>query len=138
MKSENTFSVNDTDSGIEPRETDAPERRRYWFAAGGMLGAILASSCCIVPLVLASIGVSGAWIGNLTALEPYRPYFAAVAAIIIGLGFRHVYLKPKPACEEGSYCARSQSSFIAKSALWIAAALVLLAITVGWWAPLFY
>ena len=45
--------------------------QRLW-ASGGALGAILASSCCIVPLLLLSLGISGAWIGNLTALEPYK------------------------------------------------------------------
>jgi MerT mercuric transport protein len=44
-------------------------------ALGGILGAIAASSCCIAPLVLFSLGISGAWIGNLTALAPYQPYF---------------------------------------------------------------
>ena len=28
-----------------------------------------ASSCCILPLVLFSLGVSGAWIGNFTQLR---------------------------------------------------------------------
>jgi hypothetical protein len=54
------------------------ERSRTRFvAAGGVLGALAASSCCILPLVLFSLGISGAWIGNLTALAPYKPYFAA-------------------------------------------------------------
>ena len=29
-----------------------------------------ASSCCTLPLVLFGLGVSGAWIGNLTQLAP--------------------------------------------------------------------
>ncbi len=40
--------------------------------AGGV-AALLASACCLGPLVLVVLGFSGAWIGNLTALEPYRP-----------------------------------------------------------------
>jgi mercuric ion transport protein len=120
----------------EPRET--MNRRQGWFAAGGVIGAILASTCCIAPLLLLTLGVSGAWIGNLTALEPYKPYFAAVALVFIGLGFWQVYFKPKPACVEGSYCAKPQSSLIAKSALWLATILVFLALTINWWAPLFY
>ena len=116
----------------------ANERRSRWLAAGGMLGAFLASSCCIVPLVLISLGVSGAWIGQLTALEPYKPYFAAVALVFIGLGFYQVYVKPKKACAEDSYCARPQASIITQTALWIGTALVILALTINWWAPLFY
>ncbi|MGH6880679.1 MAG: mercuric transporter MerT family protein, partial [Hypericibacter sp.] len=43
------------------------------IAAGGVLGALAAMSCCILPLVLFALGISGAWIGNLTALAPYQP-----------------------------------------------------------------
>jgi len=108
------------------------------LAAGGIIGAIVASSCCIVPLVLVTLGVSGAWIGNLTALEPYKPHFLAVTAILLGAGFWHVYFKPKRACADGTYCARPRSGRITQTALWLATALALLAATVDYWAPLFY
>lgn len=112
--------------------------RSSWLAAGGVAGAILASTCCVVPLALVTLGVSGAWIGNLTLLEPYKPVFIAMAAIFIGLGFWQVYFRPKPKCEDGSYCARPQSSLITQIVLWFAAALVILAATIDWWARLFY
>ena len=48
--------------------------------AGG-LAAILASTCCLGPLILVALGFSGAWIGNLTALEPYRPIFIGAALV---------------------------------------------------------
>lgn len=113
-------------------------RREGGLAALSVIGAFLASACCIVPLVLVTLGVSGAWIGNLTMLEPYKPYISAVTLVPLGLGFWQVYFRPKPACEPGSYCARPQSSIITKTALWVATAIVLLAVTIGWWAPLFY
>ena len=34
--------------------------KQGWLAAGGLIGAVLASSCCIVPLMLVIVGVSGA------------------------------------------------------------------------------
>ena len=46
--------------------------------------------------------------------------------------------KPIVACEDGSYCATETSGRITKSALWIATVLVLLALTIDYWAPLFY
>lgn len=123
----------------ELEKSRAGEKNRGgWFAAGGTLGAILASTCCIVPLALISLGVSGAWIGSLTALEPYKPIFIGVAAVFLAAGFRHVYFrKPRP-CEEGTLCARPQSSRITKAALWVATVLVLLALTIEFWARLFY
>ncbi len=62
----------------------------------------------------------------------------AVAIVFIGLGFWHVYFKAKPVCVEGSYCAKPQSSVITKTALWLSTVIVLLALTIRWWAPLFY
>ena len=123
---------------IAPLAGEAQDHRKGWFAAGGVLGAVLASSCCIGPLALLSLGISGAWIGNLTALEPLKPVFAAVALLFIGLGFRQVYFRPRTVCEPGSYCARPQSALLTKVALWSATVLVVAAITIDWWAPLFY
>ena len=60
-----------------------PQNGRGALFAGG-LAAILASTCCLGPLVLVALGFSGAWIGNLTVLEPYRPLFigAALGAVL--------------------------------------------------------
>lgn len=74
-------NANIIDSAADGADSGA---RTGWFATGGLIGAILASSCCIVPLVLVTIGVSGAWIGTLTALEPYKPLFAGATLIFSG------------------------------------------------------
>lgn len=132
------MSSSQTDAATPTTPGTATNRRKGWFATGGVIGALLASSCCILPLVLLTLGVSGAWIGNLTALEPYKPYLATVALVVIGLGFRQVYFTAKPACADGSYCARPASEAVIKTALWFASVLVVLAITIRWWAPLFY
>ncbi len=108
------------------------------FATAGTLGAVLASSCCIAPLLLVSLGISGAWIGNFTALDPYKWYFVAATVVFLGAGFWHVYFRRVPECDDGSYCARPHSSLLTKMVLWIGTILVALTTTVDWWAPLFY
>lgn len=113
-------------------------RKQSIFASGGVIGAILASSCCILPLLFVMLGISGAWIGSLTALLPYKPIFAGIALVFIGLGFWQVYFKTKPACDEDSYCAKPQSSIITKSALWLSSVVVVLSLTIDWWAPFLY
>src|SRR3546814_19523278 len=45
-------------------------------------------------LLLATLGISGAWIANLTALEPYKPYVAMITLPLLGYGFWPVYFKP--------------------------------------------
>ena len=93
--------------------------------AGGILGAIGAASCCVIPFALFSLGVSGAWIGNLTALEPYQPLFAAGALGFIGYGAYRLYAKRKAECAPGSYCATPQSNRLAVVGLITATTLVI-------------
>lgn len=109
-------------------------RKARMIAAGGILGAIAASTCCIVPLILFSLGVSGAWIGNLTALEPYKPFFIAMTVGFLAYGYWMVYRKPK-ACAEGETCARPLPNKLVKSALWGSTFLVILATFWNWIAP---
>lgn len=106
------------------------------FTVAGIAAAMGASACCVLPLVLFALGISGAWIGNLVALEPYKPYFIAAAVMFLGFGFYKVYSKPKAeACEEGTFCARPDSNLINKISLWLAAILVGLAILWPYIAP---
>ncbi len=125
-------------NGAPRHQEPRGDRRESWLAAAGVAGAVLASSCCVVPLALVLLGVSGAWIGNLTAIEPYKPLLAVATSAVVGLGFWHVYFRPKPPCADGSYCARPAAPLITKAALWLAAVLVGLSVTIDWWAPFFY
>lgn len=106
-----------------------------FLAMGGVLGAIGASSCCLVPLVLALSGISGAWIGTLTRLAPYQPLFLAFAGANVGYGFWRVYRKSRAICG-GPSCGTSVSHRMTKVVLWIAAALVVIAATTEWWIQL--
>src|SRR6266849_10713289 len=116
---------------------DSSTRKAELASIGGILAALGAASCCVVPFALFVLGVSGAWISNLTALEPYQPVFAAVAFGFLGYGFYLVYRKPKVACAEGSYCAKPGSGRIAKIGLWTASILVVVALGFPRLAPLF-
>lgn len=85
--------------GSAAREAEVPTRDRSGLlAAGAMFGVLIASSRCVVPLLLVTLGVSGAWIGNLAALQPYKPYFLMITGLLLGAGFRHVYSEPKRTC----------------------------------------
>jgi mercuric ion transport protein len=83
-----------------------PETGRLALLAGG-IAAILASTCCLGPLVLVLLGVSGAWIGNLTALESYRPVFIGVALVALFFAYRRIF-RPAQACAPGEVCAIAQ------------------------------
>src|SRR5215813_11146318 len=95
-----TMMIKDQNRAIESARGSA------WLAAGGLLGALAASSCCILPLVLFGLGVSGAWIGNFTRLAPYQPCFIAATLVFLGAGYWLVYRSSKLACADGEACAR--------------------------------
>jgi len=96
-------------------------------AIAGVLGAIAASSCCVLPLLFVSLGVSGAWIGNLTALAPYQPYILALTVAVLGYGFYSVYWRPRRACSDGT-CERPLPSRSVKLGLWLGTILVAVAL----------
>jgi mercuric ion transport protein len=86
----------------EPQKSEPQNGRGALFAGG--LAAILASACCLGPLVLIALGFSGAWIGNLTVLEPYRPIFIGAALVALFFAWRRIY-RPAQACKPGEVCA---------------------------------
>jgi mercuric ion transport protein len=104
------------------------------LAAGGVVGGVLASTCCILPLALFGLGVSSAWIGNLTALAPYQPVFVAFALANLAVGFWRVYRRPA-VCGEGNACASPAPSRLVRGALWTATILIVAAITFDYAAP---
>ena len=105
----------------EKRGRETPK----WGLVGAVAAAVGASVCCLGPLLLLALGVGGAWIGNLTAMEQYRPYWMAATLVFLGLAFFRVYRKPKEvACAPGSACS-SDARRRNKILLWIVTVLVL-------------
>jgi mercuric ion transport protein len=103
----------------------------------GGLAAILASTCCLGPLVLVALGLSGAWIGNLTLLEPYRPLFIAGAFVALFFAGRRIF-RPAPVCEPGEVCAVPRTRRVYKIVFGIVSALVLIALVYPYVAKFFY
>jgi mercuric ion transport protein len=116
---------------------DQIERARGLVAAGSLLGAIVASSCCILPLVLFGLGISGAWIGYFTRLAPYQPYFIAGTFVCLGAGYWLARRGAAASCSERETCARPLPRRIVAGALVAATILVIAALGFDWLAPLF-
>ncbi len=119
----------------ENRIADLLLRQRL-MAAGGVLAALAASSCCILPLALFSLGVSGVWIGNFTRLAPYQPCFIATTVAFLGYGYWLVYRSSKLACADSEACARPLPNRIVKAGLILATILVIAALGLDFFAPL--
>ena len=108
------------------------------LAGGGVLGALAASSCCLAPLLLFAIGIGGAWIGYLTRLAPYQPYFLGVAAGCVGFGYWLRHRSTKMPCSDGDMCTRPLPSRTITIAFVFATMLILAALALDFLAPLFF
>lgn len=131
------MAVTETNAESQDVENTGETRRQGLISAGGVLGALAMSSCCILPLVLFSLGITGAWIGNLAALYPYKLYFLVPTAGFLAGGFYLAYRQPKlAACGGNGYCGTPISDRINKTVLWASTVLVLAALTFPYYAPL--
>jgi len=105
---------------------------------GGVLAAIAASLCCIGPLVLVMLGMGGAWVSSLSAMEPFRPYLLGIAIIFLFFAWKKIYRTEAEVCTPGSLCAKPHTNTVYKLMFWIMAALIVIALASPYIAPLFY
>ena len=107
--------------------------------AGGLLAGIAASACCVGPLVLLLLGFSGAWLGNLTVLEPYRPVFIGIAFVTMFIAYQRIYQpKLKQSCGPGETCAKPQTNNLYKWLFIGVLVVVLTSIVSPYLVPLIY
>jgi len=107
------------------------------LAVAGISG-VLASACCIGPLVLASIGLGSIAAGVVATFEPLRPVFIVIALAALGFGWWRIYRRPDQACETGTACAVPQTDHIYKTAYWIVTAIVLASLAFPYYISLFF
>jgi len=105
--------------------------KQLWASA---LAAIVGSLCCVAPLVLITLGISGAWISRLTALEPYRPIFIGVMIVFLGLAFRQLYIVPAR-CAPGEACANPGLQRRQRQIFWVVVVGLSALIAFPWYAP---
>ena len=99
------------------------------LAGTGLAAGVLASSCCLLPLLLVSVGIGGAWMSRLTALAPYQPLFLGIAAIAVVSGFWRSYRRQD--CAPGSSCGKPGTLRTTRTILWLAAIVALAAMSVN-------
>ena len=119
----------------EPKNAESGKKTTQTLAASGLVAGLLASSCCLVPLLLVSVGISGAWISQLAALAPYQPLFLGISVIALGLGFWRAYCRQET-CAPGSLCEMPSAPRATKTILWLGVAAILAAMSVDFVAPL--
>lgn len=101
-------------------------------AAGSVASAVLASACCIGPLVFALLGISGAAFAQ--AFEPFRPYLLVATYGLLAGAFYFTYRPAAAACGPDASCEMPRTNRFGKAMLWIAAVVVVLTTAFPWYA----
>ena len=106
----------------------ASDRASAWALTTAAIGSILASSCCALPLLLVSVGLTGAWLGHLRVLQPYSPVLLAISVTaLLAAGYRIFFSR-----------MRMRMRPLYRAAFWIIAALTLILLLMPVIAPWFY
>ena len=128
MSSPDSLTASNTVAGAE--------RKAGRLVALAVLASLLASTCCVLPLVLVLVGITGAWMSTLVAMKPVTPYAIALCVgALVWAGW--LLFKPVPACdiEDGS-CATTRP--VARRVFVACALLIGLLLSFPLFAPLFY
>lgn len=121
------------------RETDVrtvpPLPPSGWLAGLGSvagLGAIVASSCCAIPLILASLGATGAVFTGLEFMAAQRSIWLGAGTAAVAVGWVLFLRRRATGCSESADCAPRARSKRTALVLGIGTALIGLALV---WEP---
>ncbi len=122
---------------MDDKRTKSDKATKKIVATGGLLGAIAASICCVLPVILFVLGISGAWISNLVSLARYKPFFIVLSLVFIGTGFWMVYFKPQISIPkvQSTSCYRPFSEKTIKIMLWFSVIIILIVFLIPYIAP---
>lgn len=117
-------AIREASSGIKNSDLDHPpynssKGHTSLFAAGSVSAAIIASFCCILPIVFALTGFS--ILGASAVFDAWRPYLLGITFGLLALGFYFAYRPGKEQCVPGSACAMPVTNRSGRLMLWIAA-----------------
>ena len=124
-----------TTNSATPLVTSRPGGLQALLAGGA--AALLASTCCLAPLVLITLGFSGAWVSTMTALAPYQPIFIGAALVALFFAWKRIWC-PATDCAPGEVCAQPRVKR-AHQLLFVGVSALLLVVSVfPFFAPWFY
>ncbi len=103
------------------------------------IAALLASGCCVAPLLLALAGISGTWIGQLRRIEPWSPWLMGLSFAALAFAGWRLYRRPSDGADCGiDDLACRQANGAARRWFWAVAVLALVPLAAPLAAPWFY
>lgn len=101
-----------------------------WLLGIASAAAVLASACCVLPLLLVSVGAAGAWMVSLRVLRPYSTALLVLCAGLVGFLWFCVIRRAS--------CSSSAPGAAFRAVFWSTAALLVIMVCSPIWAPWFY
>lgn len=98
------------------------------------LGALAASSCCVLPLVLGGLGASAGVFTVLSVLAPLRAPLMVASALAVVVGW-FFYARRQAACGPDGSCTAPRRSPAALALLSLATVLIVAAAASGYFEP---
>lgn len=98
---------------------------------GGLTASFVSMLCCTGPLLMASIGLSGA---GLSVFLPYRPIFLIITAVFLYLAYYLMDKEEQCFCEPDQPCADLRTRQRTKRVLWVMTGIALVFATSPRWA----
>ena len=117
-------------------DVTAVRRRSIGTSFGAMAAAVMASLCCVGPVLFVILGV-GAGFGRM--FEPVRPVFTILTVALVAAGFYAVYGRrkapvPSTTCDTDGVCAAPFTRTRDKLVVWLGALVALLLLTFPTWS----
>lgn len=94
------------------------------ISLGAITAALLAATCCIGPVFFVLFGTSFAFLGKLSFMEQFRPYFLGLMGLMVGYSFWKLYLKKSDCACPADIRIRRNSRWI----FWVSLVVVLLVV----------
>ena len=117
-------AILETQSAVSAESPMKESRTAPLFMAGSVFAAILASLCCVLPIVFALTGAS--ILGASAMFAAWRPYLLGATFGLLALGFYFAYRPRKEQCAPGSACAMPATKRSGRLMLWLASGAVVL------------
>ena len=82
---------------VDHSDEPAPRKLSLGLLVIAVTSSLIASTCCVLPLVLVLLGITGAWMVQLSSLKPWVPLFTAIAVVAL-LGSGYLLFRPLTRC----------------------------------------
>jgi len=86
-----------TSGQIDSTDEQAPPKLSLGLLLVAVTSSLLASTCCLFPLVLVLLGITGAWMVHLTVLKPWVPLLTVIALVAL-VGSGYLLFRPVTSC----------------------------------------